>query len=213
VGVLVEVGVFDLDLDSFLGRPGSGPRLRGDPRLEKNPPVRISIIGIGNVLAGDDAIGPHVIKAIEARFELPEGVQVIDAGTPGYDLTAFIAGLDAVILVDAVKAKGAPGEVRTFDKAGLLEKAPIVALSPHEPGVREALLNADFMGVTPRSVLLVGVIPSQTETGIGLSETVRAAVPAAVARVASELAALGVELRERTPPREPDLWWERRPCA
>ena len=179
----------------------------------KNHPVRISVIGIGNVLAGDDAVGPHVVKVLEARFELPEGVQVIDAGTPGYDLTAFLAGQDAAVLVDAVKARGAPGEVRIFDKAALLEKKPILALSPHEPGVREAILNADFMGVTPPVVKLVGVIPADAgaETGIRLSPEVRAAVPAAVEAVSRELAALGVALRERTPPREPDLWWERRP--
>jgi len=178
-----------------------------------NPPVRIAIIGIGNVLTGDDAIGPHVVRVVEARWELPDGVQVIDAGTPGYDLTALVAGLDAVVLVDAVKAKGIPGEVRTFDKAALLEKKPILALSPHEPGVREALLNADFMGVTPPVVRLVGVIPARTDTGIGLSAEVRAAVPVAAAQVASELAALGIALRERTPHGSPDLWWERVPGA
>jgi hydrogenase maturation protease len=172
--------------------------------------AHLALIGIGNVLAGDDAIGPHVVRVVEARYELPENVQVIDAGTPGYDLTAFLAELDAVILVDAVKAKGTPGEVRTFDKAALLEKKPILAISPHEPGVREALLNADFMGVTPPVVRLVGVIPCRTDTGIGLSDEVRSAIPAAVAQVARELGALGVELRERTPGRAPDLWWERR---
>jgi hydrogenase maturation protease len=175
--------------------------------------VRVAVIGIGNVLAGDDAVGPHVVKVLEARYELPEDVQVIDAGTPGYDLTAFLVGQDAVVLVDAVKAKGAAGELRTFDKAALLEKKPILAMSPHEPGVREALLNADFMGVCPPTVRLVGVVPGATGTGIGLSAEVRAAVPAAVAAVARELAALGVALRERAPPRDADLWWERRPGA
>lgn len=174
--------------------------------------MRIAVIGIGNVLAGDDALGPHVVRVLEARFELPEGVQVIDAGTPGYDLTAFLVGQDAVVLVDAVRAKGPPGELRTYDKAGLLQKKPILAVSPHEPGVREALLNADFMGVTPPVVRLVGVIPSETGTGIGLSPEVRAAVPGAVEAVVRELAALGVALGARPAPREPDLWWEKRPA-
>lgn len=175
--------------------------------------ARVAIIGIGNVLTGDDAVGPHVVRVLEARYELPEDVQVIDAGTPGYDLTAFLVGLDAALLVDAVKAKGAPGEVRVYDKGELLAKRPVLALSPHEPGVREALLNADFMGVSPRVVRLVGVVPTATDTGIGLSPAVRAAVPAAVARLAAELEALGVPLAERTPPVEPDLWWERKPGA
>jgi hydrogenase maturation protease len=173
--------------------------------------MRVAVIGIGNVLAEDDAIGPHVVRVLEARWAIPDGVEVLDAGTPGYDLTAFLAGLDAAVLVDAVRARGAPGEIRTYDKAALLEKKPILAVSPHEPGVREALLNAEFMGVAPPAVRLVGVIPARTGTGIGLSEAVRAVVPEAAARVVRELAALGVELRERTPPAEPDLWWEREP--
>jgi hydrogenase maturation protease len=175
--------------------------------------LRVAIIGIGNVLTGDDAIGPHVVRVVEARYALPDDVQVIDAGTPGYDLTAFMAGLDAVLLVDAVKAKGPAGELRVYDKAELVAKRPVLALSPHEPGVREAIMNADFMGVTPKVVRLVGVIPEATATGIGLSAAVRAAVPSAVARVAEELAALGVAVAERSPPREPDLWWERKPGA
>jgi hydrogenase maturation protease len=174
---------------------------------------RIAIIGIGNVLTGDDAVGPHVVRVVEARYALPDGVQVIDAGTPGYDLTAFLVGLDAAILVDAVKAKGAPGELRVYEKAELVSRRPILALSPHEPGVREALLNADFMGVTPPVVRLVGVIPARTETGIGLSAEVRAAIPAAVERVAGELRTLGVSVAERVPSRPPDLWWERTPGA
>ena len=175
--------------------------------------MKIAVIGIGNVLAGDDAVGPYVVRVLEARYELPDGVQVIDAGTPGYDLTAFLVGLDAVVLVDAVKAKGSPGEVRLFDERALLEKAPILAMSPHEPGVREALLNARFMGVMPGVVRLVGVVPAATETGIGLSPEVRAGVGEAVESIVRELGALGVPLRERVPAREPDLWWERRPGA
>lgn len=174
--------------------------------------MRAAVIGIGNVLAGDDAVGPHVVRVLEARYEVPEGLQVIDAGTPGYDLTAFLVGLDLVVLVDAVRAKGSAGELRTYDKAALLERKPILAVSPHEPGVREALLNAEFMGVTPPVVRLVGVIPSATATGIGLSAEVRAAVPGAVELVVKELAALGLGLRPRSEPREADLWWEKRPA-
>jgi hydrogenase maturation protease len=172
--------------------------------------ARIAIIGIGNVLTGDDAVGPHVVRVVEARYALPPEVQVIDAGTPGYDLTAFLVGMDAAVLVDAVRAKAPAGEVRVYEKAELLSKKPVLAVSPHEPGVREALLHADFMGVAPPVVRLVGVVPARTETGIGLSDEVRAAIPAAVERVASELRALGVPVAERVPPRDPDLWWEKR---
>lgn len=169
---------------------------------------RIAVIGIGNVLTGDDGVGPHVARVLEAAWELP-GVDVIDAGTPGLDLTTFLAGREAAVLVDAVKASGAPGELRTYDKATLLSRPPAMALSPHDPGVREALLNAEFMGAAPATVKLVGVIPATVELGCRLSPAVRDAVPAAVAAVLDELRALGVAPSPRDPAGDPDLWWER----
>ena len=136
---------------------------------------------------------------------------MLDAGTPGYDLTSFLADAEAVVLIDSVKAKGAPGEVLVYGKEALLKKAPVLAMSPHEPGVREALLNAEFMGVAPKIVRLVGVIPGSVATGIGLTPEVREAVPAAVAQVVKELAALGLRVAPRAPPTAPDLWWEKQP--
>jgi hydrogenase maturation protease len=112
-----------------------------------------------------------------------------------------------VVLVDAVRAKAAPGELRVYDKPQLLAKAPVLAMSPHEPGVREALLNAEFQGVAPPVVKLVGVIPSDLRLRTALSPAVEAAVPGAVEAVVRELAALGVRLEPRAEPRPPDLWW------
>jgi hydrogenase maturation protease len=149
-----------------------------------------------------------VVRLFEAAYEVPAGVEVLDAGTPGLDLTAYLSGLDAVVLVDAVKASAAPGALLLYSKEELLRKAPIVATSPHEPGVREALLHAEFQGVAPPAARLVGVVPGRVETGIGLSEPVRAALPRAVEQVAAELAALGAPPRRRDPPARPDLWWE-----
>jgi hydrogenase maturation protease len=169
--------------------------------------ARFAVFGIGNVLTGDDAVGPYVVRVLDATWDLGPDVEVIDAGTPGLDLTAYMAELEGIVLVDAVKARGAPGELRTYGKEELLRKSPILAMSPHEPGVREALMNADFMGVAPRVFRLVGVIPESVELGCALSPSVEAAVPAAIAQVLEELRALGLAPRERVPPRTPDLWW------
>lgn len=170
--------------------------------------ARIAVFGIGNVLTGDDAVGPYVVKVLEAGWELP-GVEVVDAGTPGLDLTAYFAGLDAAVLVDAVKARAAPGELRTYSREDLVKRSPVLAVSPHEPGLREAVMNAEFMGVCPAAVRLVGVVAERTDLGCALSPSVQAAIPAAVEQVLSELRALGVAPRPRDPPAEPDLWWEK----
>jgi hydrogenase maturation protease len=170
--------------------------------------ARIAVIGIGNVLTGDDGVGPYVARVLDAGWELPD-VEVIDAGTPGLDLTTLIAGREAAVLVDAVTARGAPGELRRYDKATLLSRPPAMALSPHEPGVREALMNAEFMGTSPLTVTLVGVIPETVALGCRLSPAVQAAVPGAVEAVLEALRGLGVAPAPRSPPLDPDLWWAR----
>jgi hydrogenase maturation protease len=171
--------------------------------------MRVGVLGIGNVLMGDDALGPFVVKLLEAAWEPLEGLALIDAGTPGLDLTAYLADLDAVVVVDVVRAAGSPGEVRRYDKAELLKRSPIVATSPHEPGLREAILNAEFLEVSPARIRLVGVIPARIEFGLGLSPPVRAALPAVVAQVQAELAAIGIAPVARAAPPPPDVWWER----
>ncbi len=171
--------------------------------------MNVAIIGIGNVLNGDDGIGPTVARLLAARYEFPDGVTCEDFGTPGYELTTFIMDRDAVVLIDAVKLKGAPGEVHVVDGAELLKKPMPGVVSAHEPGVREALLNAEFNEVLPKVFKLVGVIPEQVESNEMLSPVVREAIPRAIKGVLQELEKVGVTPKLRAQPLEPDLWWEK----
>lgn len=170
--------------------------------------ARIGLLGIGNVLMGDDALGPTVVKLLEAGWELPPEVELLELGTPGADLSLHLDGLDAALVVDTVRVRGAPGEIRLLDKGELLSKKPVLPASPHEPGLREALLTLEFHGGGPRQVVLVGVIPETVELEVGLSAPVKAALPAALGEVLRQLAALGVAASPRPAPRQPDLWWE-----
>ncbi len=170
--------------------------------------IRVGVFGIGNVLMGDDALGPHVVKLLEAGYELPGDVEVRELGTPGVALALDLEGLDAAVVVDTVKLAGSPGEIRLLDKERLLGRSPMLPTSPHEPGLREALFALQFRGGGPREVRLVGVIPEVVEMKIGLSPPVRAALPAALAEVVRQLAELGVPAMLRERPGEPDIWWE-----
>jgi hydrogenase maturation protease len=168
----------------------------------------VGIVGLGGVLMGDDAFGPYVVAALEAAYEFPESVSVRDLGTPSLDMTAYLEGLDALVVVDTIHAAGEPGELRTYRRAEILRHPVGPRTSPHEPGLKESLLIAEFAGRGPREVLLVGVIPEATETGVGLSPAVRAAVPAAAQLVIAELRRLGREPTPRADAREPRVWWE-----
>lgn len=169
---------------------------------------RIGIIGLGNVLMGDDAFGPYVTQVLEANYLFPENVVLMDLGTPSLDLVSHIEELDAAIIIDCVHSKGQPGELRFYNRDEILGNPIQPRISPHEPGLKEAILIAEFHGYGPGEALLIGVIPEATLTGVGLSSAARDAIPKAVEAVLEELKRLGVETLPRPAPLQPKIWWE-----
>ncbi len=168
----------------------------------------IRILGLGNVLMSDDGFGPYVVRVLEAFYELPPGVQAIDAGTPGIDLTPFLLDAHAVIIIDTVKAEGMSGDIRTYDRDDILGHPSQQRGARHDAGLRDALLTVSAAGAGPSHVKLIGVIPEWIATGVTLSRDVRAAVAPAIGLIVTELERLGVRPKMRPVPRRPDTWWE-----
>ena len=168
----------------------------------------VRVVGLGNVLMGDDALGPWVIHHLSTTYELPADVELVDAGTPGLDLTPYLSGAPVVVLVDTVKSYGAPGDLRLYRKEQLLKLVPQPRLSPHDPGVTETLQLLELAGDAPSEFLLVGVIPEAVGTGVGLTPPVRAAVASAAELVLLELVRLGITVGRRLEERGPAPWWE-----
>ena len=169
----------------------------------------IRVLGLGNVLMGDDGFGPFVIESFAAAYDVPANVSVVDLGTPGLDLTPYLAGADAVIVVDTIRAAGPPGTVRLYRRDDLFKHGPPLRLGPHDPGFAQTLLTLEFAGCAPKQVLLVGAIPALTAPCATLTGTLRGAVPDAVAAIAAELARLGVAGTPREHPAAVVPWWER----
>lgn len=169
----------------------------------------IRVLGMGNVLMGDDGFGPFVVRVLEAAYECPEGVEFVDVGTPGLDLTPYLLDADAVIFVDTVSSRGTPGELRTYERADILKHPPQLRTGPHDPALKEALLTVAAAGAGPARVLLIGVIPQWIATGVVLSPRVEASVDRAVTAIVQALAGLGVRLVRRDPPADADVWWAR----
>jgi hydrogenase maturation protease len=175
--------------------------------MDDSKPIRI--LGVGNVLCTDDGLGPYAVKVLEAQFEFPEGVEVIDVGTPGLDFTPYLADARMVIVLDTVKGEEAPGSLRLLRDREIVAKPPPSRMSPHEPGLREALMATELAEMNPEEILLIGVIPESTEQGTKLTDSVKSVVPAVVETVVAELERLECPLVRRDPPRELDVWWER----
>jgi len=159
--------------------------------------MRIAIYGIGNILLGDDGVGPAVALFLDANFVFPADVFVEDLGTPSLDLPSYLLDFDAAVFVDAVVADAPPGTIRTFTRAEIMAVAPGIRISPHEPSINDALIVLDFAGKGPRDVVLVGVVPQTLDGGVTLSSAVAAAVPAAAEAVVAELASRGIRAERR----------------
>jgi hydrogenase maturation protease len=169
---------------------------------------RIGVLGVGNVLMGDDGIGPFVVEVLHSLYDFPSNVALQDLGTPGLGITCFFADYDAIILVDAVSAKAQPGEIRLYRKDELVRVHIPQRVSPHDPALVESLLFAELSGNCPKEVLLVGVVPKTTELGCSLSEEAKASVAPVITAVLAELHRLGAHASLRKHAKHPSIWWE-----
>ena len=171
--------------------------------------MKIAALGLGNVLQGDDGLGPTVVRRLLAAFEFRPEIRIEDLGTPGLHLHPLLADLDAVVLVDTVLGDGEPGTISIYRREELLGAPAGVRTSPHDPGLVETLEALDFAGTAPKEVSVVGVVPGDTGAGVALSPKVERSLPDVEAAVLAELDRLGVRASPREPARPPDLWWRR----
>jgi len=163
---------------------------------------RALIAGIGNVLLGDDGIGPYVVQLLESNYAFDKNVELADLGTPALDLTHRIAGRDAVIFVDCVASdEHAPGTVLLYRKEDILCAKPAQRLDPHSPALSECLMTAEMLGASPEHVLLVGVVGEHYDATCSLSSSSRQAVRTTMDAVLQELSQLGLQFaqKEATP--------------
>ena len=169
--------------------------------------MSLAVIGLGNVLLGDDGFGPYVIELLRRRWEFPAGVELLDLGTPGLGLTGHLLGHETVILVDAAAIADAPGVIRVFEDADLDRLPAVARVSPHDPAVVEAIGVARAAGLGPREACLVAAAPLWREAGSGLSPVMRIAAEAAAEYIRRRVEARGFTARRLDDGRVEDDWW------
>lgn len=160
--------------------------------------ARTYVLGLGNVLMGDDGFGPAVVRAFDERYAVGPDVEVVDLGTPGLDLTPWMTDAEHVIIVDTVKAALPPGSLRIYEKADLTKHAPFARTGPHDPGVKECVLTLEFAGRAPDYITVVGAVPAVVGMSLDLSPALAAAVPAAVEAIAAALLSHGADVHLRS---------------
>lgn len=155
----------------------------------ERPPVLV--LGLGNLLLGDDGIGLTLLT--ELRKEAGQwggSVEFVDGGTQGLMLLGQISGRPAVLVLDAVDVGKAPGTLAVLRQEDIDGVSVHRSTTAHEGNAGELLAAARMLGESPGEVTVIGVQPEQVATGIGLSETVQKNLPPALLAAKTELIAM-----------------------
>lgn len=168
--------------------------------------MRLAVVGLGNVLLGDDGFGPFVVELLSRRYAFPPEVELLDLGAPGLGLTSYLAGFDAVVIVDTVAGVEA-GELRVYERTALERPPAAPRLGPHDPAVAEALTAARLAGTGPHAVWLVGAAPGSCAPGATLGRKMRAAAETAALLVRRRVEACGFAVQSRDAGEVEPEWW------
>ena len=135
----------------------------------------VHIVGVGNVLMGDDGVGPAAIERL-GRRALPRGVRLCDAGLAFSEVLGTLDPRDRLLVIDAVRAGGQPGDLHVLRVDPLRADDDGRPLSLHELSVLPALRLEALAGRVFRDVTVFGVEPGRVGWGEGLSAPVAAAL-------------------------------------
>lgn len=146
---------------------------------------KIVLIGIGQKLRGDDAVGPEVIQAWERQYpESAKHVRVEISQLPGLELLGLFGDAEIAILVDAVQGGDKAGTVHI---TGLDQVVSFGAGSGsvHGFGVAETLALGQQVDpdAIPEKVIIIGIEAGNMDLGEPISEAVRASIPNAVRKI------------------------------
>jgi hydrogenase maturation protease len=152
-------------------------------------PGRVAVIGLGNVLMGDDALGPYAVRVLQAMYEFPPGVSVTDAGTDSISPPTS-SGSGALIVIDTVKADSPPSTLKLYRRDSC---SPSRRRRACRTTRRRRRCCCSSSGAMPRDVLAVN--HPQRRPGRRPDASGSAALPAVERAVLDELSRLGCPAR------------------
>lgn len=140
------------------------------------------VVGIGNLVRGDDGAGREVARRLK-RLD-PRGFDVCECDGDAGMLLSLWEGAEDVVVVDACRGAGPPGSVHVFDAADLERLDALRALSTHSFGIVEAVGLARELGRLPSRLAIYAIEGGDFQIGAGLSTPVERSVDDVVSLLA-----------------------------
>jgi len=132
-----------------------------------NEPVKTLVLGLGNVLMGDEGMGVYVVRALE-KHRLPAGVECLDGGTGGFTLLEPLESADRIILIDAASDGNPIGTISRTTPRFSRDYPP--TLTAHDVGMKDLLDMFYIQGGTHEIILYAITIDPHQPIRMSLSE-------------------------------------------
>jgi hydrogenase maturation protease len=145
---------------------------------------KILILGIGNLLMGDEGIGIHAIKELEKKTLVKE-IDLLDGGTGGFHLMSYFQEYENIIMIDATLDKKPAGTVSVIQPKFASDFPK--ALSAHDIGLKDLLEAVALLDKLPKIYLITISIKDLNNMSIELSPVVSKAMPKIINKVDSVL--------------------------
>lgn len=141
------------------------------------PSCDVLVVGCGNLLRGDDAVGPIAVRELWERG-VPDGVRLIDGGTAGLDVAFMMRGAGRVVIIDAAQTGAAPGTVYRVPAEELAELPPLDGIHTHALRWDHAVAFSSWLlgPERPADIEVFLVEAGSLEPGAPLTESVRTAM-------------------------------------
>jgi len=150
--------------------------------------MKTIVLGIGNLILGDDGVGIHVANELKNHINDPS-ITIDEAITGGMNLLDLILGYDKAIIIDAVKSN--TGEHGTVKRIPIGNFNTMHSCNPHDVSLMEAIQMAKKMGETriPKEIIIIGIMMKTIpcEFGEQLSTDIQKAVPEAIQLTLNEI--------------------------
>ena len=164
----------------------------------------VTVLGIGNIVLLDEGFGVRAAEALDAAYEMPDNVQILDGGTLGMELMRFIPGTQKLLIIDSINGGAEPGTIFRFTDREVMEHFND-KLSAHEVGIQDVLAFLKVTGHEIPKVVVIGAQPYKLGAGVDLSPEMEQLLPRMVELAVQELQAWGIEPQKRLQYKELDL--------
>lgn len=151
----------------------------------------IGILGIGNLLLGDEGFGVHFIDHLPPAYHRDEQLKILDGGTSGIMLTPFIEELEYLFVIDTISLPDEPGSIHCLSEGDVRSSSLATSMSPHQLGLLETIDLCRLRGNAPEKIKFITIVPGNLATGVDLSPRLVAGLDEVMNILRDSLAELG----------------------